>query len=129
MKLDYIPYNTELKKKARNNRNNPTKPELIIWNEILRNKMTGYRFVRQKPIDNFIIDFYCAELLLGIEIDGDSHFESKVIQKYDEHRTKILKNYEIKIIRYKNNDIMYNLNGVYKDLIINISERKKEIGK
>ena len=62
---------------SRKNRNNITEAEKIIWNQILSRDKTGYRFLRQKPIDRFIIDFYCSELSLAIEIDGGSHIKKK----------------------------------------------------
>ena len=58
---------------ARENRKNLTVPEKKIWYEILARKQTGYKFLRQHPIGHFITDFYCRELRLIIEIDGDSH--------------------------------------------------------
>ncbi len=76
----------KLREAARYNRNNPTRAEEKIWKEVLRDKQTGYLFLRQKPIDNFILDFYCSRLLLGIEIDGDIHNERQH-RIYDEVRT------------------------------------------
>ena len=72
----------------------------------------------------FIIDFYCSQLLLGIEIDGNSHDDKEV---YDYNRTSILNDYGIKIIRYMNDDVIYNLNWAYEDLILQIEIRIKEI--
>lgn len=66
-----IPYRPDLKFKASQNRNNPTKPESRIWYEILSNRKIKYKFLRQKPLHNFIVDFYCSKLKLVIEIDGD----------------------------------------------------------
>ena len=69
----FIEYNASLKQVARDNRNNPTKAEIKTWEEVLSKKQTGYLFLRQKIIDNFILDFYCSKLLLAIEIDGSVH--------------------------------------------------------
>src|SRR5680860_1794259 len=72
----FIPYKKSLTTKARENRKNPSKAETKVWYEILQDKgFENYKFIRQKPLDNFIVDFYCSELLLAIEIDGDSHSE------------------------------------------------------
>ncbi|MDO9577219.1 MAG: DUF559 domain-containing protein [Candidatus Cloacimonadales bacterium] len=122
---DFIPFRPDLKEKAQDNRKNPNKPEAKLWYEVLRNKqLLGYRFLRQKPILNYILDFYCHKLKLGIEVDGDTHSEQ---EKYDEVRTKALEEKGIKIIRYFNTDIMMHLDGVYWDIEEKIQERKKEL--
>ena len=73
----FLPYNKNLTVLARENRNNPTKAESKIWSAVLRmRQFASYKFLRQKPIANYIVDFYCSELCLVIEIDGDSHAES-----------------------------------------------------
>ena len=114
MKRQYIPYNPKLIKIARNNRKNPTPAEQKLWSEVLRNKQfKNYKFHRQKPLGNFIVDFYCAELMLVIEIDGDTHAEQI---GYDEYRTKKLNAYGIKVARYTNEDILKNIDGAYQDL-------------
>lgn len=124
-KIKYISYNKNLTKKARENRKNPTKSEKKIWYEVLRNKEFGnYKFIRQKPLDSFIVDFYCSKLLLVIEIDGDSHSEQI---DYDIFRTEKLNKFGIKIIRYTNFEILRNIGGVYDDLKISIRERKEEL--
>lgn len=123
-KEGYIAYNTRLTKLTKENRNNPTKPEERMWYEILCRKKTGFKFLRQKPILNFILDFYCSELLLGIEVDGDSHAENK---EYDDKRTGLLREKSIKIIRYTNDDVMNNIVGVGEDLLEKLEERVSEL--
>jgi len=66
----HIRYLEELRELSRMNRNNPTEAEYIMWQFLRKNK---YKFVRQKPILRFIVDFYCKKLLLAIEIDGEIH--------------------------------------------------------
>jgi very-short-patch-repair endonuclease len=68
-----IPYNPNLKALAKKLRQNMTLSEVLLWNELSGKKMHGFDFDRQRPIDIFIVDFYCKELNLAIEIDGDSH--------------------------------------------------------
>lgn len=100
---------------AQRNRNNPSLAEKKIWYEILcRKQFKGYKFTRQKPIANFIVDFYCSQLQLVIEIDGDSHIKNK---EYDKVRTDVLNQYELKILRYTNRDVMNNIEGVYQDVM------------
>ena len=120
----FLPFRPDLKIIARENRKNPTKAELIMWYKVLNNYKMSYRFLRQKPINNFIVDFYCSKLRLIIEIDGDSHTEQT---DYDQQRTQILSQYKLKVIRYKNSDILGKLDGVYSDLCKQIENRKIEL--
>jgi very-short-patch-repair endonuclease len=121
-------YNLNLKQAARKNRKRPTDPENKIWTEILSNQKLDYKFSRQKPLDNFIVDFYCSKLLLVIEIDGDSHYK-KDQKEYDVCRTEKLNLMGIKVLRYKNNDVMNNIEGVYQNMIKEIEIREKELTK
>jgi very-short-patch-repair endonuclease len=66
-------YDQNLKQRAREPRKNSTLAEVLLWNQLKRRKMLGYSFLRQRPILNYIVDFYCPKLKLVIEIDGDSH--------------------------------------------------------
>ncbi len=79
----------------------------------------GYKFLRQKPIADFIVDFYCPELRLAIEIDGDSHAE---FADHDAERTAVLNALGISVIRYTNDEVMKNLEGVYEDLMRRIAQ-------
>ena len=72
-----VNYLNELLELSRKNRNNLTEAEEKIWIEVLMKRKTGYKFLRQKPINRFILDFYCSELNLTIEIDGNSHDKKK----------------------------------------------------
>ena len=122
---EFIPFRSGLKEKAQDNHKNLNKPEAKLWYEVLRNKqMLDYRFLRQKPVLNYILDFYCHKLKLGIEVDGDTHAEQ---EKYDKKRTKELAELGIKIIRYCNKDIMMHLDGVYWDIEEKIKDREKEL--
>lgn len=85
-----------------------------MWREVLsRRQFSSYKFLRQKPIENFIVDFYCAELRWVIEIDGDSHAEQP---EYDERRTVWLQQHRLQVMRYDNHDVMSNIAGLYDDL-------------
>ncbi len=127
MKKLYIPYNPVLVEIARANRKNQTNAEKKIWEEVLRNKnLKNYKFLRQKPLDNFIADFYCAKLMLVVEIDGDSHSRQK---EYDILRSERLREYGIRVIRYRNDDIINNISGVIQDLLSKIKNRVQEMRK
>ena len=100
-------------------------PEANLWYNVLRNReLLNYKFLRQKPILNYILDFYCSKLLLGIEIDGKSH-NYKI--NYDNKRSADINKIGIKIIRYSNYEVMNNLDGVNLDLIRQIKIREKEL--
>jgi very-short-patch-repair endonuclease len=68
-----IRYDPKLTQLSRELRNRSTLAEVLLWNQLKRRKMLGYQFARQKPIDHYIVDFYCPKLHLVIEIDGESH--------------------------------------------------------
>lgn len=107
-------YNKDNKHLARRLRNNMTKEEKALWYRYLRD--CGVRFLRQKPIGNYIVDFYCPKLHLVIELDGSQHYLDKGIQ-YDSKRTAELKEYGIKtVIRIPNNEINRNLTGVVESI-------------
>jgi very-short-patch-repair endonuclease len=112
--LGFIPYDPKLTALARANRKNPTPAEQKIWFEVLRaRQFSAYKFLRQKPIARFIVDFYYSSLRWVIEIDGDSHAENPA---YDIERTQMLQRYGLTVIRYANHDVMHNISGVYDDL-------------
>ena len=118
----YIHYNKTLTQKARKNRKNPTPAEKKLWYEVLANKrLDNLKFTRQKPLDEYIVDFYSAELMIAIEIDGDTHAEQ---EQYDKRRTENLNKYGVVVIRYTNAEVLNNLEGVYQDLCERISAIK-----
>ena len=103
-------YNKDNVAIARKLRKDMTREERKLWYDCLRN--LPIRFYRQKPIGNYIADFYCPKLKLVIELDGSQHYQDKGIV-YDTERTKELSKYkEIKVLRIPNNQIDQNFNGV-----------------
>jgi very-short-patch-repair endonuclease len=123
--LKYLP---KLTWAARVNRNHQTTAEIIIWEKILRRKQTGHKFVRQKPIDRFIIDFYCSELCLAIEIDGESHKSKK---EYDSERDLYLKQIGIETLRFSNDEAINNIDTVKQQIYeyISLSALSREGGR
>lgn len=109
MKIKYLPYNIKLKEKARKMRNEMTAAEKKLWYDYLR--QTKYRWLRQKPIGNFIVDFYCSELKLVIEVDGTTHLENEDLTN-DQNRTEELEKFGLKVLRFWNDDIFNGLNEV-----------------
>jgi len=103
---------TEYKQHRQALRQNMTEPEKRLW-QILRNSQMGVKFRRQHGIGDYIADFYCPELKLVIEIDGDSHFSIEA-QGYDKIRDDFMLSLNIETIRLKNDDVMQNIEGVYQ---------------
>jgi len=98
---------------ARRLRKEQTKAEKIVW-ELLRNrKFKKYKFRRQHVIEGFVLDFYCHELKLGIEIDGGIHLSRK---EYDELRQEVIESKGVYIIRITNNEIKENKRSILKKL-------------
>ncbi|MFA7300834.1 MAG: endonuclease domain-containing protein [Candidatus Shapirobacteria bacterium] len=109
-----VNYVKDLTFMAKSNRYHPTEAEDVIWQKLLRGKKTGYKFSRQKPINRFILDFYCSKLNLAIEIDGGYHIKKKGT---DEMRDKFLCQVGIHTIRFTNDEILNNLNQVNNKLL------------
>ena len=108
-----IPYNPKLKQLARNLRNNSTKSEIILWMRLKGKQMKGYDFHRQKPLDNFIADFFCHELMLVIEIDGYSHLLDEV-QVKDAIKENRLNELGITVLRFPDNEIFNDIENVLR---------------
>lgn len=104
-----IPYNPKLKEGARKLRNNSTLTEIMLWDSLKKKQLRGYDFDRQKPIDNFIADFYCKDLEPAIEVDGESHYGN---EKKDELRDKRLNQLGVAVLRFDDMDIKYKLDKV-----------------
>ena len=86
-----------------------TKQEKHLWYDYLSEY--PIRWYKQRIIDNFIVDFYCAKAKLVIEVDGGQHYEKDAME-YDEFRTKIINLYGIEVLRFSNSDIDKNFEGV-----------------
>ncbi|MBO6623112.1 MAG: endonuclease domain-containing protein [Balneola sp.] len=99
-----IPYNPALKELARKLRNNATKAERVLWHSLSGKQCLGYDFHRQKPIGNYIVDFFCQELMLAIEVDGVSHNQESV-QIKDRQKEEFLNSIGIDVLRFQDSDI------------------------
>ena len=116
-------YREELVEKATELRKKMTWPEKYVWYEILSgDKLGGFRFLRQKPLLDYIVDFYSDELALAIELDGESHVGS---EEYDKKRDEELLKEWIVTIRYTNDEVMRNWEWVRENLINTIQERQE----
>ncbi|MCG2462983.1 DUF559 domain-containing protein [Flavobacteriaceae bacterium F89] len=121
-----IPYDPNLVAFAKSLRNNMTLGEVALWREI-KDKKLNVRFSRQIPIDHFIVDFYCKDLRLAIEIDGSVHF-AEGHQEKDRYRQNRLESLGVRFIRFSDLDVKNNLGwvlGEIKNQIENIRPAPK----
>lgn len=109
--LDFLPYNPKLKAIARQLRNNMTPAEMTLWQHLKGKQMAGYDFDRQKPIDEYIVDFYCKRLKLAIEIDGSSH-DSEESQIQDRYRQSRLESLGVRFLRFQNSEVRHETEAV-----------------
>ena len=109
------PYNPKLKELARQLRNNSTFAEVLLWNVLKNKQIKGYDFHRQKPILNYILDFFCLELYLAIEVDGISHDNEERMIK-DSKRQNEIEALGISFLRFSDEDIKTQLEGVVKEI-------------
>ncbi|MBF8151631.1 endonuclease domain-containing protein [Winogradskyella sp. F6397] len=108
MKNKIIPYNPDLKERARQLRKSSTLQEVLLWQHI-KQRAYGVQFHRQVPMLNYIVDFYCHEIRLVIEIDGDSH---EYNFQYDAKRQSELEAYDVTFLRFSNDDVKKNMFSV-----------------
>ncbi|MBW7997331.1 MAG: endonuclease domain-containing protein [Candidatus Glassbacteria bacterium] len=123
-----IHYNSKLKTLSRKLRKNSTLVEVLLWEQLKARKLRGYQFARQKPVGDFIVDFFCHDLHLVIEIDGSSH--DKRLEQ-DKARQGFLESLGMKVIRFLDKDAKSNIQGVVSQLELVIDafeEKKKDLG-
>ena len=111
MKRTIYPYNPKLKELARQLRNNSTLAEVLLWQQLKGKQMLGYDFHRQKPVLDYIVDFFCHELALAIEIDGISHDHQAAIQD-DYLRQQAIESLGIRFLRFTDEQVKNELEGV-----------------
>lgn len=121
--MSYIKYNPKLRERARKLRNNSTPSEIELWKSLRAGQMYGYTFNRQKPLDNYIVDFYNRKLKLVIEIDGDSHDDK---QQYDKERQEKLESLGCTVIRFYDHDVMKQIEGVLYKIEQTIKKLEKD---
>jgi len=105
-----LPYNKKLKEPAKELRDNMTDAEKCLWAR-LRSKHLGYMFCRQKPIGNYIVDFYCHKARLVVEVDGGQHFTEDTASN-DRVRDEYMRNLGLTLLRFSNYEVLKNTDGV-----------------
>lgn len=106
MRRKIIPYRSGLKDTAKMLRKSMSYPEILLWLELKGRKIDGYQFNRQRPIGDYIVDFYCKDLQLAIEVDGDDHLLAKV-RHHDTVRQRKLESLGVKFLRFTNDEVLY----------------------
>ena len=113
MKRSIIPYNPNLKKLAQELRNKSTPSEIRLWVYLKGRKFHGYTFNRQKPLLNFIVDFYCYDLKLVIELDGYSH-QLEEIQEKDLAKQEALEEHNLTVLRFHDKQVFEDIDNVLR---------------
>ena len=121
LKRKIYPCNPKLKLLARKLRNKSTYAEVLLWNQLKNKKLNGYDFHRQKPILNYILDFFCHELFLAIEVDGITH-DSEIQQAKDKKRQSEIEVLGIKFLRFDDSEIKTQMDGVLREILSYVEE-------
>jgi len=115
---------TSEKEKRRKLRNNPTYTEKILWLSLRKKQIHGVRFLRQYSVSYFVIDFYAPKIKLAIEVDGSSHIGNET---YDLARQKYIESFNIKVIRFTDEEVSGNTDKVVKKIEKVVLQRLKQI--
>lgn len=108
--------------KARELRRDQTETEARLWARLRDRRLRGAKFRRQHPVGNYILDFYCSEAGLAIELDGSGHKKPKQ-REHDNRRDSEIKKQGIRILRFWDNDVWRNLDGVLRTIWNELPER------
>jgi very-short-patch-repair endonuclease len=111
-----LPYNKNLKQRSRELRSSMTDAEIALWAKLRRKQIYDFQFYRQKPIGDFIVDFYCPAAQLVIEIDGGQHYQEEGVL-HDANRDSSLRNLGLCVLRFSNLDVSYNMDGVIATIV------------
>ena len=109
MRRPIIPHNPRLKEYARERRRKMTLAEVLLWNHLKQRQMCGYDFDRQRPIDEYIVDFFCKDLMLAIEADGWTHGFTR---ERDEARQKRLESLGVRFLRFWDYEVKNDMDSV-----------------
>lgn len=116
---EHFPYYYNAQKKtftnAKRMRKEPTAAEKFLWQILRRKAVQGYKFRRQHPIDRYIADFYCHKAKLVIEADGEVH-DLEEVKRKDENRDAVMKKYGLTVLRFKNEDVLFNAHIVVEEI-------------
>ena len=116
------PYNKNLKQPSRDLRNNMTDAEKRLWSKLRVKQILGLQFYRQKPILNFIVDFYCPSVNLVIECDGSQHYTDEGLEA-DRVRDEALAQVGLRVLRVDNGQVLAEIDGVVEQIYLIAKQR------
>ncbi|TDI86808.1 MAG: endonuclease domain-containing protein [Caldithrix sp.] len=116
------PYNKNLKQPSRELRKNMTDAELLLWSRLRKKQVKGVQFYRQKPLGNYIVDFYCPAANLIVEVDGGQHYTDEGKTK-DRERDNYLASLDLKVLRFSNSDVLKEIDAVLQMILGNVEVR------
>ena len=119
-----LPYNENLKQRSKQLRNNMTDAEKHLWTKLRMGQLKGCHFYRQKPIGEYIVDFFCPRAKLVVEVDGGQHFSDETIE-YDKIRDEYMRSLGLKVLRFTNTEVMKNIDGVVESINENMSASRE----
>jgi len=111
-----LSYNKSLKEYSKTLRKNMTDSERLLWSKLKSSQLKGYQFNRQKPIGNYIVDFYCIKAKLVIEVDGGQHYTEEG-KESDRIRDKYIVGRGLRVLRFSDGDILKNIDGAIETIL------------
>jgi very-short-patch-repair endonuclease len=114
-----LPYDRKLKDRSQQLRKRMTAAETFLWSKIRMKQVKGHWFYRQKPVGEYIADFYCPKAKLVVEVDGGQHYSNEIVE-YDKARNEYMKSLGLRVIRFTNKEVLTNIEGVVKTIERNI---------
>ena len=114
-------YDKRLKERSQQLRKNMTAAETFLWSKIRMKQAKGHWFYRQKPVGEYIADFYCPKAKLVVEVDGGQHSSDEIVE-YDKLRNEYMAGLGLRIIRFTNMEVLTNIKGVIEVIERNILE-------
>jgi len=101
-----------------------TSAEVVMWGKVRGRRLAGMRFRRQHPVLGYVLDFYCHEIRLAVDVDGDAH---RGREQYDAMRTRILLDHAIKVLRLRNDEVIHNLPDSIRRIEFTIHELRRRL--
>ena len=111
----FLPYNKGLKEFSRDLRSHSTLSEILLWQKLRASQFRGYAFNRQKPLGNYIVDFYCLKLDLVIEVDGNSHFFEESVME-DQERQKVIERMGLNFLRFSDLEVKRSMPSILVEI-------------
>jgi very-short-patch-repair endonuclease len=121
----HIQYSDNTKERGRALRKQGILGEVLLWEKLRRRQMRGYQFNRQKPLDKYIVDFYCRKLDLVIELDGASHQEDQT-NLADEDRENVLRGMRLSVLRFSEKEVRYQMLDVLERISQWVERKERE---